>query len=74
MGKNTGFLEYERATGPDRDIKERIRDYREVHQMYQSEEAAKTQGARCMDCGVPFCHALSDKYHSLLRTEVDAKL
>ncbi len=55
MGKNTGFLEYERATGPDRDIKERIRDYREVHQMYQSEEAAKTQGARCMDCGVPFC-------------------
>ncbi len=55
MGKNTGFLEYERAIGPDRDIKERIRDYREVHQMYQSEEAAKTQGARCMDCGVPFC-------------------
>ena len=55
MGKNTGFLEYERAIGPDRDVKERIHDYREVHQMYQSEEAARTQGARCMDCGVPFC-------------------
>ena len=55
MGKNTGFLEYERAIGPDRDVKERIRDYREVHQMYQSEDVARTQGARCMDCGVPFC-------------------
>ncbi len=55
MGKNTGFLEYERAIGPDREIKDRVRDYREVHQIYQSEEAARTQGARCMDCGVPFC-------------------
>ena len=55
MGKNTGFLEYERATGPDRDVKTRVRDYREVHQIYQSEDDAITQGARCMDCGVPFC-------------------
>lgn len=55
MGKNTGFLEYERAIGPDRDVLERVRDYREVHRIYQSEEAAITQGARCMDCGVPFC-------------------
>ena len=55
MGKNTGFLEYERAIGPDREIKDRVRDYREVHQIYQSEEDAITQGARCMDCGVPFC-------------------
>ena len=34
MGKNTGFLEYERAIGPDREIKDRVRDYREVHQIY----------------------------------------
>jgi len=55
MGKNTGFLEYGREIGPDREIKDRVHDYREVHQIYQSEETAITQGARCMDCGVPFC-------------------
>ncbi len=55
MGKSTGFLEYERAVGPDREIGARVKDYREVHQIYSSEEDAVTQGARCMDCGVPFC-------------------
>ena len=55
MGKNTGFLEYDRKIGPDREIKDRIKDYLEVHRIYQNEEDAKIQGARCMDCGIPFC-------------------
>ncbi len=55
MGKATGFLEYERKIGPDRDIAERIKDWKEVHQIYTDEETAREQGARCMDCGVPFC-------------------
>ncbi len=55
MGKATGFLEFNREISPDRKIEERIKDWKEVHQKYASEELAKTQGARCMDCGVPFC-------------------
>ena len=55
MGKNTGFLEFERQTGPDREIKERVKDYLEVHRIYGSEDSCRTQGARCMDCGIPFC-------------------
>ena len=50
MGKATGFLEYERKIGPDRDIAERIKDWKEVHQIYADEETAREQGARCMDC------------------------
>ncbi len=55
MGKNTGFLEFDRKTGPDRDIKKRVKDYLEVHQIYESDEECRLQGARCMDCGIPFC-------------------
>ena len=56
MGKPTGFLEYQRQLPKDRPIKERIKDWGEFHTHFD-EEAIKLQGARCMDCGVPFCHA-----------------
>ena len=55
MGKVTGFLEYQRKTPSYRPIEERVQDYREVYQKMPAEEL-RTQGARCMDCGVPFCH------------------
>ena len=55
MGKVTGFMEYGRETPTRRDVKERINDYFEVYQPF-SEEKVRTQGARCMDCGIPFCH------------------
>lgn len=55
MGKPTGFLEYERhAPGWD-NPKDRVRHWHEFHQHLPDEELRK-QGARCMDCGVPFCH------------------
>ena len=55
MGKPTGFLEYNRELPADREPKERICDWKEFHTHFDSEKL-KTQGARCMDCGVPFCH------------------
>ena len=55
MGKPTGFLEYDREPTHARPPLERIKDWREEHPPY-SEETLRTQGARCMDCGVPFCH------------------
>ena len=56
MGKPTGFLEYERKVGKDRDIKERLKDYKEFHTRLTLEEQ-QIQAARCMDCGVPFCQS-----------------
>ena len=55
MGKATGFLEFQRKKWPTRPVAERIRDWKEVYLPYPDAEL-KTQGARCMDCGVPFCH------------------
>ncbi len=55
MGKPTGFLEYERRTAPDRRPDERVTDWEEFH-LQPSDEALQTQAARCMDCGIPFCH------------------
>ncbi len=55
MGKPTGFLEYERKLPQDRSPEERIKDWGEFHNHFDIEEL-KTQGARCMNCGVPFCH------------------
>lgn len=54
MGKPTGFMEYQRKETPSRDPKERIKDWNEFHEL-QSEETLREQGARCMDCGIPFC-------------------
>ncbi|MBQ2083405.1 MAG: NAD(P)-binding protein, partial [Lachnospiraceae bacterium] len=56
MGKTTGFLEYERADGPVRSEKERLKDFKEFHGQLSLEERRK-QAARCMDCGIPFCQA-----------------
>ena len=55
MGKVTGFLEYERETPTRRPVEERVNDWFEVYEDFPLEKVQK-QGARCMDCGVPFCH------------------
>jgi len=55
MGKPTGFLEFIRELPLDRDALERIRDWNEFHH-HMPEAELRKQGARCMDCGVPFCH------------------
>jgi glutamate synthase (NADPH/NADH) small chain len=55
MGKVTGFLEYTREVAERRPPAERIRDWFEIYQPFP-EETLRPQGARCMDCGVPFCH------------------
>ncbi|MCH6561887.1 MAG: glutamate synthase subunit beta [Myxococcales bacterium] len=54
MGKITGFMEHERKTPPKRSVEERVQDYLEVYRN-PSEEDTRAQGARCMDCGIPFC-------------------
>src|SRR2546427_8137139 len=55
MGKPTGFLEINRELPRDRSPKERVGDWLEFHD-HMPEEKLRAQGARCMDCGVPFCH------------------
>lgn len=54
MGKPTGFLEYKREVPQRRAVGERLEDWRDVYQPF-AEANVKTQGSRCMDCGVPFC-------------------
>jgi glutamate synthase (NADPH) small chain len=55
VGKVTGFKEYTRETPTRRPIEERVNDYFEVYEPF-ADEKVKTQAARCMDCGIPFCH------------------
>lgn len=55
MGKITGFMEFQREVPGRRPVEERLGDYKEFDHR-PSEEEIKTQGSRCMDCGVPFCH------------------
>ena len=55
MGKPTGFKEYPRELPADRSPKERLNDWQEFHEHFD-EKKLREQGARCMDCGVPFCH------------------
>ncbi len=55
MGKPTGFLEYPRSKQKTRPVAERLHDYREVYHAVPL-QVLREQGARCMDCGVPFCH------------------
>ena len=55
MGKVTGFIEITRKKPPTRPVPERIHDWREVYLPYP-EPTLKDQAARCMDCGIPFCH------------------
>ena len=56
MGKTTGFLEYERENNPALDPRERIRNFNEFHPPLDLDKRRK-QGARCMNCGVPFCQS-----------------
>lgn len=55
MGKVTGFLEYQRVVPKDRSPGERVKDWNEFH-FGMDEDQLGEQGARCMNCGVPFCH------------------
>ncbi len=55
MGKPTGFMEYQRELPKDLVSEERILHWMEFHKPF-AEEKLQIQGARCMDCGVPFCH------------------
>jgi glutamate synthase (NADPH/NADH) small chain len=55
MGKPTGFMEFRREPKHERPPLERVKDWSEEHPPY-GEETLRQQGARCMDCGVPFCH------------------
>jgi glutamate synthase (NADPH/NADH) small chain len=55
MGKPTGFFEYDRMLPARRPVQVRLRDWREVYEPFPEDEAVR-QGARCMDCGIPFCH------------------
>lgn len=56
MGKPTGFKEFQRATAPYRDATARLVDFKEIYTDHDEAHLA-TQGARCMDCGVPFCQS-----------------
>jgi len=55
MGKPTGFLEIKRELPADRSPKERLQNWQEFHD-HLPEDKLRAQGARCMDCGIPFCH------------------
>jgi len=55
MGAKDGFIQFKRETPVSRDPKERIGDYREIYGPFSGEKL-NHQAARCMDCGVPFCH------------------
>ncbi|MFB3819266.1 MAG: glutamate synthase subunit beta [Candidatus Methylomirabilales bacterium] len=55
MGKPTGFLEIARELPARRPVDERVRDWREIYLEFPKDKL-RAQGARCMDCGIPFCH------------------
>ena len=55
MGKATGFLEFTRELPKKRPVEERLHDFNEFVHLYE-EEKLNNQAARCMDCGIPFCH------------------
>jgi len=55
VGKHTGFIEYAREVPQRRPVEERVNDWFEIYKPFPA-ESIRTQGARCMDCGVPFCH------------------
>ena len=54
MGKVTGFMEYERLSEANLPVTDRVKNYKEFV-LHLTDEQAKIQGARCMDCGIPFC-------------------
>ena len=56
MGKSTGFTEFTRQVPVRIPVKDRLKNYQEIYLPW-SEELSKNQGARCMNCGIPFCHS-----------------
>ena len=56
MAKPTGFLEFDREDPPHRSVEDRVRDFHEIEDLLP-ENRLNRQAARCMDCGIPFCHA-----------------
>jgi glutamate synthase (NADPH) small chain len=56
MADPRGFLKYDREVPASRDVAERIKDYKEIYQTHPEDHTLQ-QAARCMDCGVPFCHS-----------------
>jgi len=56
MGKTTGFLEFDRKVEAYSPVEERVKNYKEFT-IPMKEKELKSQGARCMDCGIPFCHS-----------------
>ncbi|MEX2600521.1 MAG: glutamate synthase subunit beta [Balneolaceae bacterium] len=59
MGKPTGFMEFDRKATPYRNPEERVKDWEELHD-HLTEDELREQGARCMDCGIPFCQTGSE--------------
>ena len=55
MGKLRGFLEYDRIDEANIPVADRVKNYKEFT-VHPGEEKLQDQGARCMDCGIPFCH------------------
>ena len=55
MGEATGFMKYDKELPRRRPVPVRLRDWREVYEPFPAEHV-QTQAARCMDCGIPFCH------------------
>ena len=55
MGKPTGFLEYQRHDRTYAPVEERLTNYKEFVKPLP-EDTLRQQGARCMDCGIPYCH------------------
>ena len=71
MGKVLGFLEFERLENEYRDKKIRTKDYKQVRE-FKTVEELQDQGARCMDCGTPFCHNLGCPVDNLIPEWNDA--
>jgi glutamate synthase (NADPH/NADH) small chain len=65
MAKVTGFLDYPRQTHAERSAGERLCDYKEIGLPLPDDQASQ-QAARCMDCGIPFCHALGCPVFNLI--------
>lgn len=71
MGKVTGFLEYNRVTGSYLPIDERLKNYKEFTIAPDKEELTR-QAGRCMDCGIPYCHAMGCPVYNLIPEWNDA--
>ena len=71
MGKPAGFLEYERIHASSRSVSERTNDYHEIN-INPPQYLLEQEGARCMDCGVPFCHSIGCPVYNLIPEWNDA--